>query len=154
MTVWIDSNFHTSRLVQPFIPENVNPASIDLTLDATYIDLRDGERKAIGDYLDIWPGVAILASTVEYVSLPDNCAGFVMLKSSAARKGLDHALAGWVDPGFQGNLTLELHAHRPVRLTPGERLVQMAVFWCQGVPIRTYAQTGRYQGQVGPTEAR
>lgn len=158
--IWVDRNIidcmeRGKPLTEPHIPENINPASIDLVLAPEYIDLRDGEAKLMpAEGIDLWPGIAILASTVEYIRLPVTAAGFVMLKSSAARKGLDHALAGWVDPGFEGNLTLELHAHRPVRLVPGERLVQMVVLECMGIPLRPYSVTGRYQGQQGPTAAR
>jgi dCTP deaminase len=155
MSVWPDHYFYQNpSIATPFIKENVSPASIDLTLAPEYIDLRDGQRHTMGDGIDLWPGVAILACTVERIKLPPNCAGQVMLKSSAARRGLDHALAGWVDPGFEGDLTLELHAHRPVTLRPGERLVQMVVFDLSAFPLRPYGETGRYQGQRGPTEAR
>lgn len=110
------------------------------------------------------PGVALLASTAERVVIPDtesildqfdpfdpvkiaSCVAELRLKSSAARNGLDHALAGWIDPGFQGNLTLELHAHRPIELIASKCYVQMVVAACLATPQVSYQKTGRYVGE-------
>lgn len=136
--------------IEPFNPENVNPASIDLTLGESYIDLETGEE--LGGSFVLEPGQAILATTVEYIKLPPRYAASVYLKSSLARNGLDHALAGWVDPGFEGNLTLELHSHRPIKLSPGERIIQLVLLIMYKEPESPYI--GRYQGQRGPTRAR
>ena len=76
------------------------------------------------------------------------CTGELRLKSSAARNGLDHALAGWIDPGFDGTLTLELHAHRPIELQAGKAYVQLVVASCLATPARSYQQTGRYVGEA------
>lgn len=117
------------------------------------------------------PGVALLACTQERVTVPDSpielhgrsyldesgrriypyhpveaCVAELRLKSSAARAGLDHALAGWIDPGFRGQLTLELHAHRPVELITGKCYVQFVVAACLAAPERSYQVTGRYVG--------
>lgn len=108
------------------------------------------------------PGVALLACTEEAVRIPDDdfwlgdpfysehipsCIAELRLKSSAARAGLDHALAGWIDPGFQGNLTLELHAHRPIELIASKCYVQMVVAACLATPQVSYQKTGRYVGE-------
>lgn len=138
--------------VEPFNPEHINPASIDLTLGQSYIDLETNEEKMIDSPLVIKPGQAILATTAEYIKLPIAYAAAVYLKSSMARLGLDHALAGWVDPGFEGNLTLELHSHRIITLESGMRIVQMVLFRMQYEPENSYM--GRYQGQRGPTRAK
>jgi dCTP deaminase len=138
-------------LVSPYNPECINPASIDLCIAPNYIDLETGETLE-SDEIVIEPGMAILASTIEYVCIPRDAAATVYLKSSMARLGLDHALAGWVDPGFEGTLTLELHAHRPVVLTAGQRVVQLVLMEMAAEPEQAYQ--GRYQGQTGPTEAR
>lgn len=137
--------------LDPFNERHVNPASVDLTLGQSYIDLATGEHALTGPFL-LMPGEAILATTAEYVHLPAVYAGAVYLKSSMARKGLDHALAGWVDPGFEGNLTLELHSHRPIELRPCQRIVQLVLYMMQCEPEMAY--NGRYQGQRGPTMAR
>jgi len=131
----------------------INPASIDLRLDNEYIDLHTEERKTF-DTLDLNPGDAILACTLEYVSIPVWCSATLYLKSSAARAGLDHALAGWIDCGFNGQLTLEFHAHRPITLHAGKCYIQMVVQKNSTVPNRSYQKTGRYNGQLGPTKAK
>lgn len=140
--------------IKPFDPTNVNPASVDLTLGKSYIDLANGKEYTFSEIgkLFLKPGQAVLATTAEYIKLPPNLAASVYLKSSLARQGLDHALAGWVDPGFEGQLTLELHSHRPVELAPGQRIVQLVLYSMQAEPQVAY--NGRYQGQQGPTIAR
>lgn len=141
--------------ITPFEPENVNPASIDLRISSK-IDLMILEdRPEIFDFggsFTIYPGLAILATTVEYIKLPATYAGVVYLKSSSARRGLDHALAGWVDPGFEGQLTLELHAHKPITIEANQRLVQLVLMQMAAEPEQTYQ--GRYQNQTGPTRYR
>jgi dCTP deaminase len=139
--------------IDPFNPDHINPASIDLTIEQTYIDLTRDTKLFMGEGgLTLNIGQPILATTAEYIKLPGIYAGSVFLKSSLARQGLDHALAGWVDPGFKGQLTLELHAHRPVALVPGQRIVQLVLWVMQMEPDSIY--NGRYQGQRGPTVAR
>lgn len=137
--------------ITPYSPLQVNPASYDLCLDNNYIDLSTDE-KVIWKELYIKPGEAYLASTVEYIKMPNNIAGVLYLKSSLARLGLDHALAGWIDPGFEGNLTLELHSHRPICLSAGQRIVQI-VFHLLDAPAEN-PYSGKYKGQKGPTLAK
>lgn len=154
--VWSDAMLRAAcdfGMVTPFDATNINPASIDLCLAPQWIDLRRDVQSEMAT-IHLEPGDAILASTMEYICLPRRAAAMVLLKSSLARKGLDHALAGWIDPGFEGTLTLELHAHRPITLLAGQRIVQMVVFSMAQVPQRAYGETGRYQGQTGPTKAR
>jgi len=138
--------------IQLYNEAHINPASIDLTLGQSYIDLSTNEELAITGAVTLVPGDAILATTAEYIRLPAYYAAAVYLKSSLARLGLDHALAGWVDPGFEGNLTLELHSHRPIEICSGQRIIQLVLFVMQMPPNEAYQ--GRYQGQRGPTKAR
>lgn len=105
------------------------------------------------------PGQFCLAHTMETFNLPNDIAAEFKLRSSIARCGLGHLLAGWADPGFHGaQLTLELHntlQHGKVLLRPGLRVGQM-VFWrCDPVPsAQSYAKRGRYNGQQGATESK
>lgn len=149
--------------IKPYVVEHVNPASIDLRLGERVILLGEGDDNdaaidlAAGGSLIIQPGMAILATTMEYIRLPADMAAAVYLKSSRAREGLDHALAGWVDPGFEGELTLEFHAHRTIRLEAGQRVAQLVLMKLCGRADRPYGSEGlgsRYQGQRGPTKAR
>lgn len=137
--------------ITPFDPDSINPASIDLRLGDTIVRLHK-DLKIKAEIFTIQPGEAILATTLEYIKMPNDAAGVVYLKSSLARQGLDHALAGWIDPGFEGELTMELHAHRSIMLYAGQRVVQLVLMKTLGPVAKPYA--GRYQGQRGPTEAR
>lgn len=136
--------------VNPYDPDCINPASIDLKLGGEFVDL-ELDKRFRSNIITLSPGDAILATTLEYIKMPTNRVGVLYLKSSLARQGLDHALAGFVDPGFEGQLTMELHSHRPVRLRPGQRIVQLVLYECYK-PTRPY--NGRYQGQKGPTRAK
>jgi dCTP deaminase len=98
---------------------------------------------------DLKPGEFVLASTREVFNLPDDLACEFKLKSSLARAGLQHAVAGWADPGFHNSvLTLELsnslRAHW-LRLTPGQPIGQLVFFRGEPVPAdRSYAARGQY----------
>lgn len=136
--------------ITPFVLSHINPASVDLCLGDTFVDLKlDAQVQSA--QIAINPGDAILATTVEFITMPSNAVGVVYLKSSLARQGLDHVLAGFIDPGFRGQLTLELHTHRPIVLEAGQRVIQLVLYQTE-VPDRTY--NGRYQDQEGPTRAR
>lgn len=166
--------------IVPFIAEQVNPASYDLRIGAVYIDQYTGETLS-SDVIELHPhsyardmwydvkrfvmvrllgGIlgrpkhkasAILATTIETVNIPKHLVGDVKLKSSLARHGLDHALAGYIDPGFNGQITLELHSHRYVKLRCGQRIVQIVFTEVSAPPVNTY--DGNYQNQVGPTKS-
>ena len=137
--------------IEPYEPDNINPASVDLRIAPQYIFLNSG-NKAESDAILLLPGAPILATTIEYVRIPPDCAAVLYLKSSMARKGLDHALAGFVDPGFEGELTMELHAHRPLILHAEQRVIQLVLYRLSSPAEKPYA--GRYQGQRGPTMTR
>ena len=139
--------------VGPFDSACVNPASIDLRISLDeVISLNAGVQFKDPKKIVLMPGNAILVCTIEYIKMPKDCAGTVYLKSTLARQGLDHALAGYIDPGFEGSLTLELHAHCPIVLTHGQRIIQLVINRLEAKPENVYA--GKYQGQTGPTGAR
>lgn len=149
-------------------PEQINAASIDITLgeivlvedipsvcDLTRKEsprLRPLEREPDGSWI-LHPGDFVLASTEQVFNLPDNVAAEYKLKSSLARSGLQHLLAGWCDPGWHGaTLTLELcnvlKSH-PLRLRPGMKIGQIVLWECRPVPAdASYAVRGRYNGQT------
>lgn len=141
--------------VEPFDPACINPASIDLRLSTDEVvglnGLEHWEYKS-SPVLRLHASNPILVSTIEYIKIPRDCAGVLYLKSSLARQGLDHALAGYCDSGFMGNLTLELHAHCPITLHHNQRIVQLVLHRLEAPPELTYC--GKYQGQTGPTPAR
>ena len=81
-----------------------------------------------------------------------------MLKSSRAREGLEHLMAGFCDPGWHGSrLTLELSNARrmhAVAIWPGMKIGQMVFHKMEGIPGRSYAVTGRYNGDLGVTASK
>lgn len=91
---------------------------------------------------------------MEYISLPDNLTAFVEGRSSLGRMGLFIQNAGWVDPGFQGEITLELfNANRcAIELTSGRRVGQLVFAQMDASAIQPY--NGKYQGQRGATGSR
>jgi len=107
------------------------------------------------DFIYLMPGDLILADTLEYITMPQNLAGTLMLKSSLGRVGLEHLHAGWFDPGFSGTATLELKnvAPWPVLLKKGQPIVQLIFYECYP-PAVGYDQTGSYNGQSSPQPAK
>ena len=106
------------------------------------------------------PGEFVLGSTYEFVTLPDNVAARLEGKSSLGRLGLvTHSTAGFVDPGFNGHVTLELSnmATLPIKLWPGMKIGQLCFFQLSSpseTPYGSAKYLNRYQGQRGPTASR
>lgn len=163
--------------LEPLNLELMQPSSIDVRLDRffrlfdnhkyPYIDPREQqddltrfvEVKADEEFI-LHPGEFVLGSTYEYVSLPDDIAARLEGKSSLGRLGLlTHSTAGFVDPGFQGHVTLELSnvATLPIKLWPGMKIGQLCFFQLSSPSENPYGSTkygSRYQGQRGPTASR
>jgi dCTP deaminase len=106
------------------------------------------------------PGIFTLATTLEVVKMPSNLVARVEGKSSLGRLGLIiHATAGFIDPGFKGNITLEMMnlAPRAIALRVGMRICQLSFEQVDGRVERPYghpALKSKYQGQRGVTESR
>ena len=106
------------------------------------------------------PGEFILGSTVEAVSIPDYLACRFEGKSSLGRIGLTtHVTAGFVDPGFQGTITLEIKNENqfPILLKPGMLIGQLCFIRLNTKVDRMYGSAGlgsHYQNQSGPTASR
>jgi dCTP deaminase len=153
-------------MVVPFDPDLVNPASLDVLLgDRIMIEVPESPQLQIHgiaghtaeDPYWLQPGEFCLAETREIFNLPDFIAAQFVLKSSRAREGLEHLLAGWCDPSWHGSrLTLELSNARkmhPVAIWPGMKIGQM-IFHKMAIPSRTYAVTGRYNGDLAVTSSK
>jgi dCTP deaminase len=150
-----------SQMVVPFNAELLNPASLDvrlgdhLMIETMYQEdlLRmDISGKTEDDPYLLMPGHFCLAETCELFNLPDDISAQFVLKSSRARDGLNHLLAGWCDPGWHGSkLTLELkneRRHCPIRLWPGLKIGQMVFHFMSNVPQASYALTGHYNNHL------
>jgi dCTP deaminase len=156
-----------SGMVTPFDPALVNPASLDLRLgDNILIESAEGPglvpyslaSHTAADPYRLVPGQFVLAETVETFNLPNHLAGQFVLKSSRAREGLQHLLAGYCDPGWHGSrLTLELKNVRQlhwVGLWPGLKIGQMKFLAMDARPLASYAVTGRYNADQTVTASR
>ena len=146
--------------VTPFEPELINPASINLRVGTTakiesISGIIDPDLGAYSKFMPyIVPGGSwILCDVMEAISIPPNMEGTVVLRSSAARRGWDHAMAGFVDPGYGmgtpngSKLTLEFVnclKYQFLPIYPGIQLVQLRINMLQTIPRRPYHLTGRY----------
>jgi dCTP deaminase len=146
-----------------FKPERLQPASLELTLaDEILVDI-PGEPMQVGKISEdglLYPGCFVLASTIETVHIPNNLVAQVDGKSSYARRGLVvHQTAGFIDPGFRGQITLEFSnaSLNPIRLWVGMPICQLVFFQMSSPAERPYGTKGlgsHYMGQEGPTPAR
>lgn len=146
-------------VVTPLGENAMQPASIDLRLGNHYLKVDENDFDTIRldepiryveinrEEIVIPPLSFMLATTMEYVKLPTDVTAFVEGRSSIGRMGLFVQNAGWVDPGFEGELTLELfNANRqPIILQAGRRICQL-VFEQMDKPAEKPYQ-GKYQGQ-------
>ncbi len=164
-------------VVDPWDPDMVQPASIDLRLGDSFrvfsnhritaIDLREVPPNLTEEVVIepdepfvIHPGEFCLGRTLERVELPDDLVARVEGKSSLGRLGLIvHATAGFVDPGWRGTLTLELNnlTRVPIKLYTGLPIAQLSVMALDRPAERPYGSPdlgSHYQGQVAATESR
>jgi len=154
-------------MVNPFDPDLLNPASLDLTLgDRIMIEVPERpELQIVGiaghtadDPYWLQPGEFCLAETREIFSMPDHVCGLFFLKSSRAREGYEHSHAGFADCGWYGSrLTLELKNARrmhPLPLWPNMKIGQMLFISTAGLPERSYAETGRYNADLAVTASK
>lgn len=153
-------------VISPLEKGQIQPASVDIRLGNTYSIVEDSSLGIIGleeqiayktikaDSYLLLPGQFVLASTVEYFELPDDLTAFVEGRSSLGRMGLFIQNAGWVDPGFKGEITLELfNANRcAIELKAGRRVGQLVFAKLDRPALNPYR--GKYQGQRGATGSR
>src|SRR5690606_36489379 len=111
-------------------------------------------REIESDEITIPPHSFLLATTEEYIKMPDDLTAFVEGRSSIGRIGLFIENAGWVDPGFEGQITLELYNANslPIRLKAGRRICQLVFCKMDQVALAPYR--GKYQGQRRATGSR
>jgi dCTP deaminase len=129
----------------------IQPASVDLRLSDC--GLSNGTRW-------INPGEFMLACTLETVHIPADLVAQVNGKSSLGRLGLSvHITAGFIDPGFQGQITLELHncSQKIIQLPRRMKICQLMLQRLATPAERPYGHPSRkskYQGQTGVTPSR
>ncbi|WKD62136.1 Deoxycytidine triphosphate deaminase [Corynebacterium ciconiae DSM 44920] len=164
-------------VITPYDESLVQPSSIDVRMDRffrvfnnskyTHIDpkLQQDELTSLVEVEEdepfvLHPGEFVLGATLERFRLPGDLAGRLEGKSSLGRLGLlTHSTAGFIDPGFDGHITLELSnvANLPIMLWPGMKVGQLALFKMTSpadVPYGSSALGSKYQGQRGPTPSK
>lgn len=164
-------------VIEPLDPSCIQPSSVDLHVGnyfrvfrnhtARVIDVKE-DQSGMTELVEIndeevfmlHPGEFVLGSTRERIGIPDDLVGRLEGKSSLGRLGLlIHSTAGFVDAGFNGNITLELSnvANLPITVYPGMKIGQISFLRMTtkaDVPYGSEAMGSKYQGQKGPTPSR
>jgi dCTP deaminase len=141
--------------VEPFDPAQVNPASLDLRLGNEFVDMATGREYVLepGERFYMHSGRGVLAITQEHITIPPTYAADLKMKTTPCRMGVNHSMAGWIDPGYAGQLTLTLDAMRDAVLVPGTRICQIIIYSLGKMPTKPYNVVGHYMGQTKPTPA-
>ena len=148
-------------VIDPLAEEGIQPGSIDCRIGDHFLVLdhnsqKDGVitfseelvyREIRDTSIVIPPHSFLLATTMEYIVIPNGYSAFVEGRSSIGRLGLFIQNAGWVDAGFEGRITLELYNANslPIRIESGRRVCQLVLCKMDHKAKRPYA--GKYQGQ-------
>ncbi len=163
--------------IDPYDEALLQPSSVDVRVDRTfrvfhnarypYIDVKQ-PQEALTELVDIadeepfilHPGEFVLGSTLERVTLPHDLVARLEGKSSLGRLGLlIHSTAGFIDPGFDGHVTLELSnvANLPITIYHGMKIGQISFMQMTEPASAPYGSTAlgsKYQGQRGSTPSR
>jgi dCTP deaminase len=163
--------------IEPYDDELLQPSSVDVRVDRyfrvfhnnryPFIDVRE-EQEDLTELVEITeerafilhPGEFVLGSTLERIRLPDDLVARLDGKSSLGRLGLlIHSTAGFVDPGWNGHVTLELSnvANLPVTIYPGMKIGQISFVQLSEPAATPYGSSelgSKYQDQLGPTASK
>lgn len=147
--------------ITPFLEDNVQPASYDICLGNSFLVKRKSAKpvdihkparqyhRVVTDEFTLFSHDFVLATTREYICLPADLTAQVQGRSSIGRLGIFIQNAGWVDPGFEGEITLELYnaSKTPITLEKGMRIGQLIFAQCLSPAEKPYK--GKYTGQRG-----
>jgi len=163
--------------IDPFEDALVQPSSVDVRVDRffrvfrnaryPYIDVKS-PMEGLTELVEIddsepfilHPGEFVLGSTLERITLPDDLVARLEGKSSLGRLGLlIHSTAGFIDPGWDGHVTLELSnvANLPITIYRAMKIGQLSFVQMTepaAVPYGTGNLGSKYKGQTGPTPSR
>ena len=162
--------------IDPYDESLLQPSSVDVRVDRyfrvfhnaryPFIDVREPQEdltelvEADSEPFILHPGEFVLGSTLERIRLPDDLVARLEGKSSLGRLGLlIHSTAGFIDPGWDGHVTLELSnvANLPITIYPGMKIGQLSFVQLSEPAESPYGSGGlgsKYQGQKGPTPSR
>jgi len=164
-------------VIDPYDETLLQPSSVDVRVDRffrvfhnaryPFIDVKEPQEELTelveiaGDQpFILHPGEFVLGSTLERVQLPDDLVARLEGKSSLGRLGLlIHSTAGFVDPGWDGHVTLELSnvANLPITIYYAMKIGQLSFVQLSEPAERPYGSDvlgSKYQGQKGPTPSR
>lgn len=161
-------------LIEPVdLESQLQPSSLDIRLGDDIKRFKKGPVISIGDdvseemeefpwqsksSVNISDSDFLLANTVEYIKIPDNLSAELRGRSSLGRLGIEvHSCAGWIDPGFEGELVLEISNNSPrkVTLRKGMRVGQLVFYENTSSSEKSYGErNNRYQGQTGAQESK
>ena len=164
-------------IIEPFDKECLQPSSVDLHLDHRFLVFKNHTlghidvRKDLSnltqevsssddDPFMLHPGEFVLGSTSERIAVPEDLVARLEGKSSLGRLGLlIHSTAGYVDAGWDGQLTLELSnvSNLPITLYPGMKIGQISFVQMTTPAERPYGASelgSKYKGQEGPKASR
>ena len=143
------------KIIREPDPLMVNPASIDIRIghdvqyeDGTIFDLRLSPYR-------LEPKEFVLVSTYEHITIPNGYVAELKLKSTRAREGFDHSLAFYIDPGWEGILTMEVmnnHRLRALDLVYGQRFGQLIIHTLDKPALHPYS--GKYKGATSVEAAK
>jgi dCTP deaminase len=163
--------------IDPYDESLIQPSSVDVRVDRffrvfhnnryPFIDVRE-EQEDLTELVEVeddspfvlHPGEFVLGSTLERVTLPDDLVARLEGKSSLGRLGLlIHSTAGFIDPGWDGHVTLELAnvANLPITVYPEMKIGQLSFVQLTEPAEHPYGSDGlgsKYQGQRGPTPSK
>ena len=146
----LDVRLGKEFLLERAVDANVNLVTLEKGCEAPFMHKVSGSVK-------LSPGEFCLAHTKEEFNLPDNVSAEFRLKSSVARKGLDHALAVWIDAGFHGSvLTLELRnnlRNHSTVLKAGDKIGQIVFHRHEKAEEYSYRKKGSYNNSKSVTQA-
>jgi dCTP deaminase len=163
--------------IDPYAEELLQPSSVDVRVDRLFRVFRNSRypfidvKKEMEDLTELvevdsdeafilHPGEFVLGSTLERITLPDDLVARLEGKSSLGRLGLlIHSTAGFIDPGWDGHVTLELSnvANLPITIYYGMKIGQLSFVQLSEPAEHPYGTGGlgsKYQGQAGPTPSR
>jgi dCTP deaminase len=162
--------------IEPYDASLLQPSSLDVRVDRYFRVFRNSrypfidvklEQEDLTEMVEIdaepfilHPGEFVLGSTLERVKLPDDLVARLEGKSSLGRLGLlIHSTAGFIDPGWDGHVTLELSnvANLPITIYYGMKIGQLSFVQMTEPTSTPYGAAGlgsKYQGQKGPTPSR
>jgi dCTP deaminase len=163
--------------IDPYDSSLLQPSSVDVRVDRYFRVFRNNrygyinvklEQEELTEPVEIegdepfilHPGEFVLGSTLERVKLPDDLVARLEGKSSLGRLGLlIHSTAGFIDPGWDGHVTLELSnvANLPITIYHGMKIGQISFMQLSepaAAPYGSGALGSKYQGQRGPTASR